>query len=302
MSGWVLVRHLATFWSLVSYSRAEMVVSLGLAALLAALARAALREGASPALARGLGGAVLLLTLTYLLAPVGLAGGGYLNQRLQLPLLLVVVLWLGSLPGADRLRVRARAAAALLALAAFTLQAAAYRRLDPPLAELRSVGAQLAPGSTVLVLSFSHHGRGPGGEPLSLRIRPFQHLAGYLSAERGVIDLTNYQADRGYFPVLYRRPCDPYGPLGTIDEIEDEPPRVHLARYRRALARGGCGDVDYVLLWQFDPASRADPAVAALLGELAAGYEPVSVSRPRRLGRLYRRIAQFPLQRGGASF
>lgn len=297
----VLVRHLATLYSLVSYSRAELAVSLGFLLLLAALAWAARRRGAAGSpegphagpLSTGLGAFALLLSVVYFAAPQGLAGGGYLNQRLQIPLLLAVLLWLASRPGTDRLRRPGVALAALLSLGALGLHARAYAQLAPQLAEYRSVGARLPAGATLLSLSFAHRGLDESGGPLALRIRPFQHAAGYLSAERGVVDLNNYQADRGYFPVRYRRECNPFGPLGTIDEIEEEPPRVHLGRYRRALAAAGCGDVDYLLLWGLDPAARTGPAAAALLAEIEAGYRPVYVSRPRGLARLYRRDADF---------
>ncbi len=283
----VLVRHLGSLYSIDSFSKRELWVSVPLAALLALLVALGLsrlrRRGLAPA--DGYGLATLGLLAAYFLAPVGLAGGGYLNQRLLLFVAFAALLWIAADAPLDRFRAPIVALVAALALVQVGMHGRSQARLNADLAEYRSVAAALTPGSTLLSASFAH--RGSGGAAESLRIEPFQHMAGRLAAERGVIDLTDYQADRGYFPVVYRPECDPYrllGSQGTIDDLEDEPPRVDLGR----LPQAGCGEVDFVLVWGLGLGTHGAAEQKPLLDQLAAGYERVSTS-PRGLAELYRR-------------
>ena len=283
----VLVRHLGALYSIVSFSKRELWVSLPLALLCGLLAARRLlhtaRRGVTPA--DGYGLATLGLLAAYFLAPVGLAGGGYLNQRLLLFVAFALLLWLAADATLDRWRIPLGSLVALLTLLQLGLHFQSQARLNADLAEYRGVASALTPGSTLLSASFAH--RGSGGRAQSLRIEPFQHMAGRLTAERGVVDLNDYQADRGYFPVVYRAECDPYRVLGGIDELEDEPPRVDLAR----LPAAGCGDVDFVLVWGLGLGIHSAAEERPLLEQLAAGYERVATS-PRGLAELYRRRAR----------
>lgn len=280
----VLLRHLGALYSIVSFSKRELWISVPLAALLGLLALwravAVARRRWTPA--DGYGVAAAVLVLVYFAAPVGLAGGGYLNQRLLLFVAFALLLWLAADAALDRLATPLLVVVAGLAVAQLGLHVQSQLRLDADLGEYMAVVPQLEPGRTLLSASFAH--RGTAGRGGSLRIEPFQHVAGRLVAERGIVDLNDYQADRGYFPIVYRPQCNPYRVLGTIDDLEGEPPSVDLSRYPAA----GCGEVDYVLLWDLAAEARERPATRALLDQLAAGYERVATS-PRQLAELYRR-------------
>jgi hypothetical protein len=283
-----LVKHLALGYSLVSYSRWELVFSVAqMATLTAAVAAVAWRRRRrlawSPAdgflLAAGL---VLAL---YFVLPVGLLGGGYLNQRLQLFVLLFVVAWLAGQPELDRWRRPVIAAGTVVTLGLLALHAASYRRLDGDLDEYLSAAPYVASGTTLLSLSYANFGpRDERGKTPSWKVRPFVHASGRLAAARGIVDLDDYQAGRDYFPVRYRPTCDPF--VGDFDvSPESEPPRFDVAGYRR---RPGC-EIDYVLTWG---ATAADlPAIADTLD---GAYEEVYVSPERGLTRLYRRRGTLP--------
>jgi hypothetical protein len=240
-----LARHLATGWSLVCYHALERGLALAWVAVVVTAAALTFARRADQLPSRA--AAPLLVALAgalvaYLAAPVALAGGGYLNQRLQLYVFLLAVLLLGARAGA-RLRGVLRTLGATLAAGFLLVHVLAYRELEPLLSEYVAAGRAVPAGSTLLALSFDHRGA-QGGEP-SLKVQPFQHAAGWIGARHDVADLSLFQAAMGYFPIVYRPERDPYRHLGTMAALEGEEHDLDLAGYERATGVR----IDNVLLW-----------------------------------------------------
>ena len=286
-----LVKVLAMLHSLVSYDRREIALSLLLAALLAGAAAVAVRQrvremrlgGLRLAWSDGLLAAAGALLVLYFAVPTGFAGGGFFSQRLQLQMLLLVVLWLADQPTGPAMRRWVVAGTAALGLGWAALHYATYARLEPLLAEYVSLGPHLLPESTVLSLSFVEEHDDPDAPGAVFKPQPFAHAAGYLTALFGVADLGCYQADRGYFPILYRDEVNPYRHLASDADLET-PGGIDLLAYERTGGR-----VDQVVLWGLRGHLRERPDVRPLLAQLDRGWERVAVSRPIGLGELYRR-------------
>ena len=118
------------------------------------------------------------------------------------------------------------------------------------------------------------------GEPLAFRTWPFVHAGGYVRRRRRLVDLSLYEANEDYFPLLFRPALNPYRQLSAgLLGIEGTPPAVDLAGYPR---RTG-GRVDYVLLWGLRDERRGEPKVRAVLDQLAAGYDLVERSAGGRV-------------------
>lgn len=228
--------------------------------------------------------AATLVLAAYLLAPVGLLGGGYLNQRLQLVLFLTVLLWLAAVPVVDRWRRPLAAAGAVSALGLALLHAGTYRAYAAPLADFQTAAAHLEAGDTLLAVSRDDRGHSPAGRPLSFKVAPFEHGAARLAAETGALDLGNYQAGQGYFPVHYRPPCDPFDPEDGLwrERRPGAAARIRLAAY---LERPDC-PVDWLVLWGKASADE-DSILERWLSE-EHGYRPGHRSADGRLA-LYRR-------------
>jgi hypothetical protein len=283
-----LARQLGVLYSLVSYGLAEIAVAAALAVTLLAAAALALRARllrrppGAPRIESGDG--FLLATAVaiglYFLVPAGLAGGGYVNQRLQLFVVFFLLLWLATRPELDRFRAAIVALGCALAVASAVIHGVHYARLGRWLDEYRGAAAALEPGSTVLPLSFDHRGAGDG-RALSRRVFPFEHAGGRVAAQRRLIDLNSYQSSRGYFPIVYRSDCDPLRFLGTVDAISAPWPQARLDGYPEA---SGCR-VDHVLLWAAGPEAHAGNE---LVRELDRSWERTFVS-PRGKVEIYRR-------------
>lgn len=285
-----LVKTLGMLHSLVSYDRREIALSLALGAVLAVAGLAAIRgrwrgrgRAARVAWSDGLLVAAAALLVLYFAIPTGFAGGGFFSQRLQLHMLLLAILWLADQPVGAAVRRGVVAATVVLSVAWAGLHLGAYAKLDRLLAEYVSLAPRLPRGSTVLSLSFVEEPDRPSAPGAVLKVQPFMHAAGYLAAERSLVDLGCYQADRGYFPILYRDAVNPYRHLSRIGDLES-PEGLDLAGYERTGGR-----VDHVVLWGLWGERRTRPDVQDLLAQLAAGYERVAVTAPLGMGELWRR-------------
>ncbi len=232
---------------------------------------------------------VALTAAAYFLAPSSLAGGSFVNTRLSLFPFFVLILWLGTIPFGAGARRLLGAAGSLLALGFLVLHATAYAEFSDYLEEYVSAEAHLRPNATLLPLTFRRDLLAGTRGLERARVGVFRHASGYLAARAGVVELENYEATTGYFPVRFREELNPFVYLspegrGTDIGLQAEPPRVDIAGYARRTGK----TVDFVLLWQVRPEQRDDPAARAIFRELEEGYDHVFTSR-RGLLQLYRR-------------
>jgi hypothetical protein len=283
------LKHFVSLYSLVSFTRSEILLA-GTVAMLIALPVAVtlLRRGSRPLrpvdgwLAAAAVGAAL-----YFATPDTVADGAQLNDRLGLYPFFALALWLGHAAVPLR-RVRAAALALVAVFLAWSaLRMVTYRAIDGYLADYDAVAPHIAEASTILPLTFAPYGPREGGafdgkKLLSYRVKVFQHAAGYVAAERRSVDLDNSQANTRHTPLRWKPELNPFTFLGTRPfGLEDEPPCVELGGYT---ALGG--RIDYVLVWGATPAAWTDECGRAVLAELARDYRRVWVS-PRGMLELY---------------
>jgi hypothetical protein len=288
----VYLKHLVSLYPLVSFTRSEIVLASAVSGLLALAILVTLAQRASRRLrpVDGWLAAAVVATALYFATPDTVADGAQLNDRLGLYPFFAAALWIGhaAVP-APRVR---RLALALVAVfvAATGLRVVAYRTLDAYLADYYAVTPHIAPGSTILPLTFAPYGPREGGafdgrKLLSYRVKVFQHAAGYVAAERRAVDLDNSQANTRHAPLRWKPEVNPFTFIGTRPfGLEDEPPCVELRGYAAVGGR-----IDYVLLWGATPAAWADECGSAVLAELATDWRQVWVS-PRGMLQLFRPV------------
>lgn len=284
-----LARALVTLDSLVSYQRFELWATVPLAVALLSSAGwwvfRLVRERRLVATDALLPAALGCLAL-YFFAPNSLAGGGWVSHRLNLLFFLLLLSWLATQPWPAKARQAAVSLGVAASLLLLGLHWTTYRRIEPYLEEYLELASQVPAGSTLLPLTSTPWGFERQGRPLSVKVRPFLNAAAYVGPEGddAVVLLNNYQAGKGYFPVVYRAEVDPFRHLAPGGGFRAVPPRVDLAAYSRTTRV----PVHFVLTWGFDQTPPADPGTQAILAQLRNGYEPVATSAPSGLGKLYR--------------
>jgi hypothetical protein len=275
---WTKLKHLAGLYSLASLSRGSIALAALLAVLFYLLALACLRQrGRGPLeVADGLLAAAAVLALAYFAAPSDLAGGGFINHRLNLFPFLALILWFGSFDHPPRRRLAVQIAGALIAIGFLAAFVPVYARLNRGLAEIAGAGRLIPPGHTFVFLSYVPLDEDRDLELGTFRTQPYLHAGGYLAARRPLADLSLYEANEDYFPIYFQPRRNPYRYLATQPlGIELDPPAVDLQGYP---ARTG-GTVDYVLLWGLRDSRWLEPRVQEVLTQLDAGYELIHRSQ-----------------------
>jgi hypothetical protein len=225
----------------------------------------------------------------YFAAPTELSGGGFVEPRLALFAFLNLILWLGVYPSGRVLKRMVQAVAALVALGLLVMHSCSIRDFNDYLADYLSAEPHLRANRTLLPLVFTRGLRTGDAWVDHAKVGVFRHAAGYLAARDAVIDMENYEAHSGYFPVDFRPGVDPFIQLNPASYGQDvglqaDPPDVDFLKYPE---RTGL-PVDYVLLWNVRPDQPETPAGRAIFAQLKGRYELIHTS-PRGLLLLYRR-------------
>ncbi len=228
------------------------------AVLLAGLwaARVAVR---APALVDRVGGVGLGWVLASLVAPSELASGAFVPDRM---LLCGSILW--AVWACARTSPWLAVGSLATAVATTALRVSPWRDLDGEIGRLAQVRAHLRAGELVMAV---HPGRPPLRPHLGL------HGAGWLLADVGAIDLSNYQPATTHFPLVYRPGWDPRGALGAPEDFWGDPSKLDYARYRSPNGR----PIEAVLVW-----GRDVDAIASIPGYAVAFDAPgARVFRPK---------------------
>ncbi len=276
VAGWLL-----KLGALVSYDNREVWLSTALAGFLLLTGAYALtrRRDCRPNAA---GAAFFMVFGVYLvlffLAPRQMSGGSIIIPRLALYPYLALILGLGTCAWRGVFRRGIVVVAVILSISMLGLHTARYGELNDYLEEYLSGMDRIEDNTTLAPLCFSQRGHSPDGRELSIRVKCFMHAAGYIAAEKHLVEFTNYEANTKFFPVAFRPDLNPYKTMGML---EHEPPRLHPARLR--------GTADYMLVWNVQPDQRESLSTQTLFCQLEAGYDLIFTSPQRGLMQLYRR-------------
>jgi hypothetical protein len=229
----------------------------------------------------------------YCTAPETMSGGGFISHRMNLYPFLALILWFGAQSYHRIVKWGMAVVATGIALALLGLHVQKYAELNDYLGEYLSGTHLIEPNTTLLPLIFSPRGNRPDGQPLSSRVEPFINASGHIAAQRGVVDLANYEAMSSVFPVMFRPHLDPFVHIlyGWYD-AQFQPPQLDFQSYPQ---RTG-GHVGYVLVWRTREESQDHPVTRfyrqleqSIYRQLAADYELIYTSPQRGFLQLYGR-------------
>jgi hypothetical protein len=285
--------------ALVSYNLWENLVALGVSVFFLAMTAYLLVAWMKSWRARpddGLLLAGLVFVNLCLLMPAAVAGGLFVIDRLTLYPFFALLLWFAAQPAIDRCRWAIRVAAVAATLAFVVLHTRTYARADNYMNEMLEVADAMEPDHTLLTLSFTPSNHAPDGVEVSSRVPLFLHIEGHIAARRRLINLRNYEAATGYFPILYRPEMNPYPLIGRDNKALDRglhsvPPQVDFLAYDKATGH----PVDYILIWGVRTTLPPDTASNAISAQLSTGnYKEVPLKSAHKLAHLYRRSPTEP--------
>src|SRR5262249_30833871 len=127
--------------------------------------------------------------------------------------LLLAVLFFATQKFSQRGKSIIATAAAGMAVFQIALNLPVYARINNEAAEYLSATRVIEQNSTLITLCIATEGCGREGYQY-LRIFPFRHLSGYISAQRQLVNLYLIDPHTDTFPIRYRDGLDPYPYLG----------------------------------------------------------------------------------------
>ena len=136
----------------------------------------------------------------------------------------------------------------------------------------------IKPYSVVLPLDFSPGGKDRHGKPIGDRNWLFTHAAEYMSTEKPLIFLDNYEANMGYFPISWNKGVNPYNYLSKYEGIEGQPPYADIDEYQRTTGV----IIDYILMWCYDPRFLQSEHFSAFYHQVNSEYHMVYTSPNNR--------------------
>jgi hypothetical protein len=229
-------------------------------------------------------------SVVYFTAPDVMFGGGVISPRMNLYLFLALILWCAAQSYHSIVKRGIQVVATGLALVLLGLHVQKYAELNEYLEEYLSGMHLVEPNTTFLPLIFSPQGYTPDGRVLSSRVAPFLNAAGHIAAQRGIVDLANYEASGIIFPVMSRPHLTPLVHIWYGAQFHS--PAIDFLSYPQ---RTG-GRVDYVLVWHTGEDAEDDPVAKfyrqlepSISQQLEEGYELIYTSPQRGFLQLYRR-------------
>jgi len=185
------------------------------------------------------------LLLIYFLLPDWMASGGLFNIRTQYITALFFISGLALVHWTSLQRNIIIGGTSLLFFWLMVVRFPIVIRASEAVEDYLSISSNIEPKSTVIPLSFQHNGLRKNGKLVADRIWLFMHGADYLAVEQPLIILSNYEANAGFFPLIWHYENNPFAHLSIESGIEGQPPNISLQKYEE---RTGIA-IDYVLLW-----------------------------------------------------
>lgn len=286
---WQRLFKLLSLYSLTSFELREILLSTIFAVLFAAVSLYLLRSKIIHPQLNGWDGFLLVVAayvVIYFMGSDKLSGSASIKERLSLYPFFTLILWFGTQSYHRVVKLRIQRVAVGITLIMLALHTIKYAELNNYLEEYVTGMHQVVPNTTLLPISFSHAGHTADGRPLSRKVLPFLNASGYIAAQKHIVNLWNYQAHMGFFPVTFRPHLSPYSYIGVpIITRQPSTPAVDFFTYSQQTE----GQVDYVLLWQLTEELRTHKNTKSIFRQLEKRYQLVYTSSPQGFIELYRR-------------
>lgn len=228
----------------------------------------------------------LLSIYIYFNIPNTLAGGSILSIRFQCIPYFLILFWFGSLNWHNLIRWITLIVFCIIGIGFIAVRQPIHRLASDAVVEYTSVRKFIPDQSTVLPLSYSHNGRTPEGEMICDKLWLFMHAADYIGTDKSMVLFGNYEANTGYFPIIWHWDRNPFRHLPVDGRgFEEQPPSADIRAYPE---KSYIGTIDYVIFWCLDESSKEINHTINILTQLSEGYDHIYTSE-NGLALLYKR-------------
>jgi hypothetical protein len=214
-----------------------------------------------------------IILLAYFFVPDQLGSGSFVSHRLLMFFYLFSLLWVGTNAIPNLIKISAAFFFVMVSLVFLSYHYDESAKLDADAKEYVSAGAGINAGTVVLPLGYS-------GNWLHT------NLSNYISADKNIIMLDNYEAAMIHFPLKWKKEMNPYTGMNfsSLDV-----PCTGLAEYEKVIGR----KIDYILRWGFNNSTN-DSCAMVMNRYIAENYTRIFISSQQR-AELFRKKEK-PLQ------
>ncbi len=156
---------------------------------------------------------------------------------------------------------------------------ACLKEANAGLKDLLSARQYIKPNSVVLPLDFAPGGLDMKGNIIADRNWIFSHAAQYMALNQPLIMMDNYEANTGYFPLIWKGGVNPYLHLCQHGSIEHNPPFGNITDYK---SKTGV-TIDCIVMWCHDSAAQYDTHFDRFYSEIRNDYNLIYTSANRRV-------------------
>ena len=213
-----------------------------------------------------------LCSLTiYFIAPDLISGGSMMNPRLALYPFFILILWFGNTNYNETIKRYIVAASMAFAFLILTIHSVSYSKANEYIKQYVNSFDHIESKSTLLPLYFKKKVH------LSSKVKNLVNLGFYITIQKDVVNLDNYQAAKGYFPIIFKEELKPI-------EYVSNPPIADLIAYSKRTKK----DVEYVLLWGDYARFNDNPKFKLIFRQLAEDYNLVYTNQDNQLLEVYK--------------
>ncbi len=231
-------------------------------------------------------GALAVFLFIIVWTPTRLGEAGWLTERFLPFGYLLLILWVATVNLPPRVWRYAAGVGIVCAGALMAYRIPIHAMLVAEIEEYVSTVKVIPNGSTVLPLNLSSRTVPAALSAMypKLRYDALESAVSYIALERDIVNLRNYQAAKGYFPLIYKEARNPalYLSKSGFRGLSKRPFAFNLEAYRE---RTGTV-VDYVLIWGNLESNRQAPDIQNVLAQLS-DYKLIYTSKPHGLMHVY---------------
>jgi hypothetical protein len=187
---------------------------------------------------------MIVLVLSYFFAYESMLGGSYIRYRLESMIYIFALITVATVAVPIYLRFALVLFFSAVTLIYFGGRWGAYKDAGTMVNEFRSLRPFIEDKSVVLPLKYVDFPTDYRNEKqIASHVLLFSHVAESIyDGDKQLIFTENYEANTGYFPLLWKEEVNPFKHLGP--SIEGTPPNVDIAGY---ISRAH--SIDYIVVW-----------------------------------------------------